>query len=362
MVVAPFILNASPSQLLQVGGRELDPLLSSAARARLVKGASALPLPARTLCLECRLDDDERVDLALCLATHTAGLAAALESLGHGYADDPEWQRCIRLLLSWTRGEDSALLGVPFLYTAFDLGTDAAMMPVPCLSLCADPSFFMRRLGLPLPRAPRGFALQLLEACQSSLEAAWLTAPLRDGVQRCVEAVEDLEVRQLSLMLARRPATLKLDVTLPPGELGRFLAATSWGGSAAELASQLRQLAPWQQRVQLNHVVNAASPQAPLEVELCCTGPGEPSVDERTELLERLVANGLVRSAKAQALGALMRRPIVIDANGQWVARNWYLKLRFEAGRFRFAKAYIGLMQRSASASLETLAEAARGQ
>lgn len=361
MLATPFLLNASPSQLLEAGGRELSPLLGPTARSRLQRGGAALLLPARTLCLECRLDDDERVDLALCLATQTAGLATALESLGQAYIDDPEWQRCIRLLLSWARSEERSLAAVPFLYTAFDLGMDAARMPVPCLSLCVDPGFFMRRLGLPVPRAPRYSALSLFDACRAILEADWLTASLRERVQHCLDAAIELEVRQLSLMLARRPASLKLDVTLSCSELGHFLVATGWRGNAAELEAELHMLAPWQRRVQLNYVVNAASGPAPLEVELCCTGLDEPTADERSSLLARLVARGLVRRAKAHALEELLRQPVVNDASGQWVARNWYLKLRFEGGRFGSAKAYIGLMQRSAGREPATLDQTAYG-
>jgi hypothetical protein len=361
MTTVAFLLNATPSALLKTGGSELAPLLGPAARARLLRSASSIALPARTLCLECRLDDDERVDLALCLASHTIDLAPALESLGRCYADDARWQRCVRLLLSWERAQDSALASVPFLYTAFDLGSEARTMPVPCLSICADPSFFMRRLGLPVPRAPRGFVLRLLDACRVGLEADWLTPSLLAYVQRCLEAEVDLEVRQLSLMLSRQPVAVKLDVTVPLAELERFLLVTGWRGSAAALTSQLREIAPWQERVQLNYVVSGGHEQAPLEVELCCTGSAEPSAVERAQLLEKLVALGLVHPAKARALNELVKRPVVSDSTGRWVARNWYVKLRFEQGAFASAKAYIGLMQRSAGATLETPAQLAHG-
>lgn len=358
MPAVPFRLELSPTDLLELGGSDLAPLLSPAARARILRGISELPLPTRTLCFECRLDDDERVDLALCLATHTAGLEAALTALRGSYAEDLEWQRCLRLLLSWARSENAALAGVPFLYTAFDLGSEAAQLPVPCLSLCADPSFFMRRVGLPIPRAPRESLIGLVDACRNCLDADWITAELCARVRGCLDAVEDLEVRQLSLMLARRPATLKLDITLPAADLPHFLVATGWRGGAAELASQLQKLAPWQRRVQLNYVVGAVPETAPLEIELCCTGSDEPTVEERGRLLEGLMTSGLVSVGKGRALGNLLKNPS-IDHNGQWVGRNWYLKLRFEAGRFRSAKAYIGLMQRSAGVALPTSAQSA---
>ncbi len=351
MSVVPFLLETSPAQLLEGAGDELHALLSASARARLLRGAATLDLPARTVCLECRLDDDERVDLALCLATHTAGLGSALESLGRRYARDPHWQRCIRLLTSWAHGEETALAGVPFLFTAFDLATEVADMPVPCLSMCADPAFFMRRVGLPMPPAPLDSSLRLLDACQASLEADWVTPSLRKRAQHLLESADDIEVRQLSLMLARQPPTLKLDLTLPAGELLRFLGALGGQGDVAAVAEQLRVLAPWQTRVQLNCVVSSSPEQLPIEVELCCTGPDEPSKEQRAALLEELIASGLAKPAKAEALLELLRRPVITDSNGRWVARNWYVKLRFVGARLDSAKAYIGLMQRSSQKS-----------
>jgi hypothetical protein len=360
MPTAAFILNASPGQLLEASVRDLSPLLSIDAGVRLKKAALALRLSARTLCLECRLDDDARVDLALCLATHTVGLADELQALGRDNADDPEWRRCTRLLQTWARGADSTLARVPFLYTAFDLGASGARLPVPCLSLCVDASFFLRRVGLPAACAEPDAALQLLAACGAQLEADWLTASVRERARRCVEAVDELEVRQLSLMLARRPVSVKLDLTLPVARLEPFLTATGWQGDRSQLSRELRLLAPWQERAQLNYVVDG-SPRAPLEVELCCTGSSEPSSAERSSLLQALVSRGLARAPKAAVLAELLTRPVVTDANGLWVARNWYLKLRFEDGRFCAAKVYIGLMQRSRHSGEEHLPAVANG-
>jgi hypothetical protein len=314
-------------------------------------GAATLNLPARTVCLECRLNDDERVDLALCLATHTAGLGSALRSLGRRYESDPHWQRCIRMLASWADGKEETLAGVPFLFTAFDLATEVRDMPVPCLSLCADPAFFMRSLGLPMPRASLDSSLRLLDACRVGLEAAWVTPSLRSRAAQLLESADDIEVRQVSLMLARQPPTLKLDLTLPEGQLMRFLGGLGWRGDAANVVDQIRVLAPWQERVQLNCLVSSSTQQLPIEVELCCTGPDAPNYEQRAALLERLISAGIANVAKTNALLDLLRRPVITDSHGRWVARNWYIKLRFVADRVESAKAYIGLMQRSSQKS-----------
>lgn len=343
-----FSLSTDCANLLMGTGPELDALLAGAARARLEGAAAALALPARTICLECRLDDDERVDLALCLGARTALMVPALEALGLRHASSPGWQRCVQLLLRWAKAEEPILGAVPFLFTAFDLQSAAATLPVPCLSLCADASFFMRRLGLPIPRSSPDGPLRLLDTCLQKLELESALAPLRERARTCLNAVEDTEIRQLSLMLARDPVTLKFDLSVPMDHLETLLSATGRSDDARELTGRLHLLAPWQRRVQLNYLIHAPQDAPPpLEVELCGTGVDEGSVEERADLLRRLTSLGLVSTSKAAALLALLEEPTITDGLGQWVTRNWYLKLRFEAARPIGAKAYIGLAQRS---------------
>jgi hypothetical protein len=142
--------------------------------------------------------------------------------------------------------------------------------------------------------------------------------------------------------------SLKVDLTVPIEQLGTFFSANGRSDSAHEITEQLRFLAPWQRRVQLNYVMHTAAQAPPaLEVELCCTGVDEGTVGQRAELLQRLASLGLASASKAEALLTLLAKPAVTDARGQWVARNWYLKVRFEAARPVSAKAYVGLTQRS---------------
>jgi hypothetical protein len=141
---------------------------------------------------------------------------------------------------------------------------------------------------------------------------------------------------------------LKFDVTVPASELSRFLRVNGRLGDDVELSEQLRVFAPWQQRVQLNYRVDAPSePPSALEVELCCTGSDECGAEQRAALLDRLVSSGLARADKARALLQIVHHPTIVDSDGLWVARNWYLKLRFDGARPSAAKAYIGLTQRS---------------
>jgi hypothetical protein len=351
MSLAPFFLRSSPAQLLDGAGSELEPLLTRRARQRLLDGAAKLELPARTLCLECRLSpNDDRVDLALCLATQTANLEAALRSIGQRYIDNRSWERCAALLADWAGGHDATLAGVPFLYTAFDLAADPSSLPVPCLSLCADPSFFMRSLDLPVPRAALDWPLRLLDHCSANLALDWVSPELRERARACLTSVEDTEVRQLSLMLSRTPSTLKLDVTIPRSDLEQFLRDNDWGGEPRPVSDALHWFSPEEPRVQFNYVVPSGPPSRSLEVELCCTGSASSSSDQRAAVLDRLVSRGLASSEKAQALLELTRRPSIVDDVGTWLARNWYLKVRFDGDTAVDAKAYIGVSQRSTSA------------
>jgi len=346
-----FSLSTSSAQILEGTGSEFDALLTSAARARLQRFAATLALPARTVCLECRLNEDERVDLALFLVARTAQLVPALETLGRSHASSPTWVRCVQMLLRWANSEEPILNGVPFLYTAFDLHSSATQVPVPCLSLCADASFFMRRLGLPVPRSSPDGPIQLLDSCVKNLELEDLLGPLRERARVCLNAVEDTEVRHLSLMLARDPVSLKFDITVPIEALGTFLSTSGRSEDPHELTAALRYLAPWQRRVQLNYVLHSVAEAPPaLEVELCCTGEDEGNAEQRAQLLQRLADLGLASSSKVDALLTLLASPAVTDTRGQRVARNWYLKLRFEAAKVVSAKAYVGLTQRGQGA------------
>jgi len=66
---------------------------------------------------------------------------------------------------------------------------------------------------------------------------------------------------------------------------------------------------------------------------------------ERKRFLETLVAKGLCSRGKADVLWRLLEDPIG-DAEGQAVARGWYVKVRFIDDSPSEAKAYVGLMPR----------------
>jgi hypothetical protein len=347
--------SAEPVRLLQQAVPALGALLQGPTRAHLLRSAQALAIPTQTLCLECRLDADPRVDLALCLFSSPGPeLPRALQELGPAHARAKEWRRARELLVAWAEGRMPALARVPFVCVAFDLESEAPELPVPCLSFCVDPDFLRRRLGFPLPPAEPASIHELAETIHAGLHGEALPEPCRARIRTCL-AAEGVEARHISLMLVRKPATLKLDLALPSGLLARFLRGTGFQGEVEAIQARVERLVPWQRGVQLNYGLYPA-PAAHLEVEFC-TGSEADDLARRRELLDQLGAIGLVDPDKAQALLDLVREPVVGDLGELSVACNWYLKVRFEGGVPTAAKAYLGLMPRRVDANARRAAQ-----
>jgi len=335
-----------PAQTFGAAGPEISHLLGGGAALRVRRALEMLALPAKVLCLEHHLGEHAvgRTDLALCLAHPTPALAKALAALLKQRPSEASWQRCWQLVSQWATASEPTWAAVPFMFVAFDLPEEVDALPVPCLSLCTDPGFFMRAVGLPpLRPAPREWPLQLLQKCCSALGAE----PIWDEAQRRGEdfltSSDALEVRQLSLMVGRRPVAFKFDVTLPRRELPRFLEANGWScDDARDVTGQLSAVGPVRERVQLNYAVQpSAAASKALELELGCTGATDLSAEERGELLERLLRDEVVTALQARALMDLCRDPCRSFDQGA-VFRHWYLKLRLVVGQRATAKAYLG--------------------
>jgi hypothetical protein len=355
------------AQTFQNAGPEVFALLGRGAEVRLSRALERLALPAQLVCLETRLGAEGvgQTDFALCLAHPTPGLAKGLAALAkQPFADSSlqsSWQSCWRLLLNWATASEPTWAAVPFLFVAFDLLEESDGLPVPCLSLCSDPAFFMKAVGLP-PLRPSSWQwpLQLLHECCSALDADALWDEGATPAEVLLTSVEDLEVRQLSLMAGRQPFAFKFDVTLSRRDVPAFLEANGWSAAdARDVINQLSFFSAPHDRIQLNYAVRpSAAASKTLEVELGCTGATDLSAEQRGTLLADLARREVIASSQARALLELARRPLRDDAGACGVSRHWYLKLRLGVGQRPTAKAYIGL---KAARTREVRDAAARG-
>lgn len=335
--------SALPERILELAPvGDLVPLVTTGAGERIAALARLLAVPVQTVCYEVRLGrGDDRADYAVCLLPgFEAHFQRELERLGR--APDPAWGQALDFVRAWTAEGSELLSLVPFLCLAFDLD-GASNAVAPCVSVCVDPDFFLRRHGFaPAARSVEG-QLEVIAECHQRLLATPLAGASRERSMRCLAAPDALPVHA-SFMLSRSPATFKLDVRVPVDRVAAFLTDAGWAQDAPQVEDGIRELVTWPGAVQLNLVVSE-EPGGPLEVELL-TRANEASPLQRSTLLEALVARGLVAEEKAAVLEQVTASPLVASTSGFGVARNWYVKVRFLRARPLDAKVYLAHMPR----------------
>lgn len=342
------LFEAPPAQVLRsVDHARLLSLVPVAPRAAILAVMDELGVPVRTVCYECRLrSGDARVDVAVGLfPLRPAAIDDVLGRLGWRHRSDARWRRCLALLADWSSPGSPLAPRIPFACVAFDDPGEPATAPAPGLSLCVDPEFFARQLGLPTPHRVSATGIAALAgACYRRVHGEELPAASHALVERCLSDRRVI-ARHVSFMPSRTPATFKLDVRLPVDAIAALLERIAWPGDVPRVVGGIRQLMPWHGDVQLNLVLHPAQAES-LEVELL-TGRRQASTIHRRILLEKLVEVGHCDPAKADALRDTWVDPVSRDDAGMIVARSWYLKARFDRDGLAEAKAYVGLMPRA---------------
>ncbi|HEX7841654.1 MAG TPA: hypothetical protein VF469_29495 [Kofleriaceae bacterium] len=342
------LFEALPGRILRsVDPEGLGPLVAAGPRARILAVMDELCVPVQTVCYECRLRaGDPRVDIAVCLfTTRTSSPGDVLGRLGACREADASWSRSLAFLAEWSCPSSPFAHRIPFVCVAFDLPGDPAALPAPGLSLCVDPGFFSRQLGLPSPPPPSAAELaDLSDACHRRLHGAALPAACRGMLERCLSGDDGVLARHVSFMVSRTPSTFKLDLRLPVDGVASLLRRIGWPGDVPQVCTRIRELMPWPGDVQLNLVLHPALGTS-LEVELL-TGRAPCRAGDRLALLQKLVDIGQCDPDKAQVLRDAWARPVRRDDTGLIVARSWYLKVRFDGDRVAETKAYLGFMPR----------------
>jgi hypothetical protein len=316
---------------------------------RMSRICESFPTPVQTVCFECRLGaGEDQTDLAFAILFDPSltRLAERLRRTHHGLAP---WVRFADFVEEWVRPQSGLAPRIPFLCLALDGAQSGVIAKGPCVSLCVDPWFFARQMGLELP-GPDDLP-GLAEECCARLTGNALPAKATERLRSVVEGASSVRVKHLSLMLPRADAPMKLDLSIHSAEVGDFLKRIGWPGSSADLQSAVTEWVPWGGRVQLNLTLHPEL-APPLEVEVFTDTP--PTPEERVGFLDRMVAFGLAAPAKASRLRDLWRHPIIelALADRRSVRCSWYIKLRFAASGAADAKAYLTLMPREVRGSL----------
>lgn len=311
------------------------PLVPEATWPAIRRVAGGLPDVSSTFYLERHLGaGGERVDFLACVAAE----AGAPERLS-AWCSERGWERLHRFAEEWARPGTLLHRQVPFIWLELDAPSEQPLA-APNLLLCTDPTPLERHRGhRPEWDGRPEVHQQVIERAAEVL----LGAPIPlDTLRTCYACLPPGgNILHLSIMSARNPVALKLNVSLPRRELSRYLAEIGWPGDSAALAADLERFAPGQDPVRLDLTAGASiSPRVGLEL----FRAGDRRL--RDALFDQCLTSGLCTPEQREALrlwpgSSRERRP-----DGTWPARvnRWTdAKVVYQGNALAAAKAYLGV-------------------
>lgn len=296
-------------------------LVSPSASARLNRVARRLPAGSEAYCIECRLSDEPRVDL------------------GAGYP----YPACGRFL----RGIKAAGQ-VPFVIMELDRASHRRGSP-PALLLCVD-----RRMGMGAGRrAVPELGEPSLLALAGQASRLWLKTPLstamRETLRNCFRSLpEGGRVLHLSVMPARMPPVLKLNLSLPRPALPPYLRSIGWPGDFASLDRLWEAIGPFVRDAKIDLIV-AEGLHPKLGIELF---PSNATVKGRRSALRWLEARTDVSARKCAEMSAWRGSLWRIAGEGRRLIRidlDFGLKIVLHPQGGLEAKGYLEFFPRGAS-------------
>ena len=262
-------------------------------------------------------------------------------------SNDPVWERIRHF---WTRWADPSCVlwgHIPHAWLAFDNTELVRTTPRPCVLFCLDPDYFTKHED---PQHLNSLPGQTYQDVVGSALDLLLATPLSQA-QRCNLGVcfDSLpsggQIIHVSVMLARTPSVVRLNLTVPKQMLVPYLHRIGWTGSFAELGQLLDTYCVFPERVKIQLTIGETlSPR--LDFEFHCKGAfGD---DSRWQtLLNAVVQNGLCTSGKHEALHAWPGSFRDTFPDTRWPTRfqKWTdLKIIAHPDASLEAKAYLGFM------------------
>ncbi|WP_437314147.1 hypothetical protein [Sorangium sp. So ce385] len=250
-----------------------------------------------------------------------------------------------RLLLAWTTPGTLLSEQVPLLWFEFDQPAARTGPVEPSVLLCLDPRPLT---NLEVPAAERDFSpsgrLQLIDTAVSVLLGVPVPAARRAALRRCFDLLPDGgHVVHLSVMSARRPVALKLNVSLPRDRLVDYLLGVGWPGDPGELEGTLDALRVDDERATIDVTVgDVVAPRLGIELFDLATRKLDPG---RRATLDRFASLGLCTPAQRDALAAWPGSSRERHRAHEWPSRvhRWIdLKITLGPDRALSAKAYLG--------------------
>ncbi|GAA2529193.1 hypothetical protein [Pilimelia columellifera] len=321
-------------------------LVDDPARKRLRLLADPLPdaLSAR-IGLEARLGDDPTVDLLLLVTAERqlAVLAGAdpAVALPPELAGQPSWQGAARL---GRRARSLAAAGSalpPGIWLELDAAGDQPV-GAPAVFTAATPDRARSSDAEPSGSPPVG---GVVNEVLRTLAQAPPDPALVGQVDQIVHS--GLDVRQVGCFTARPGAGIRLFCAAPttdPTELIAALAFTGWRGPVAAVERWLDWCRRHGDATHLNLDVTPAGPLPTIGLELSLADAAQPHQDPRWgTLLDSLVASGLCRPAKRDALLTLGRGyEAMLMGRRRYRQGLHHLKITVRADGGAGVKAYFG--------------------
>ena len=180
--------------------------------------------------LECRLNEDEHVDLGIVVdPTINQGRSLlAANDLPDRLRTEPIWQKIAAFSRQWDDPDQSLREQISTIWLEFDI--DGTPHPLPSFFYGPHPDAWRRSVDQATSNQPFQWLIEALQVLEPTLRDV-------DNLRECLAAVPNsAEVFQLGLMLARGERSVRLCVRgKPDADLLAYLPSLGWKGDDAAL-------------------------------------------------------------------------------------------------------------------------------
>lgn len=320
-----------------VGGYVPAGLIADPAWKRMASIPEILPRAIRIGTFECRLDEDERVDLQACITSSRGGrdlVAAWLSQISPDDRTMPcEWGSAIAFMRQWVDPTSFLHANVPVAWVEFDLDQDGTGAPFPFAFFTLSPPW--ERDG----QAGRELTQRVVETGLGVLTGGALDRGTATMVRHCLR---EMPPSAALLHVAVRPRetgdVVRLIIKLPWAVLPTYLERLGWtkhevAGLAAFLTRFCRHTL--MHSVQLD-VSSTLGPQVGIEFYY----PSSPATDPRWHsLFDLLLGEGICTPAKRDQVTVWCMTEE--ESRHTPVLRELLVKVVYTIGQPPRAKAYL---------------------
>lgn len=326
-------------------------LISQAAFSPIQAIAAQLPDAMSSYLLECRLGaNPSQVDLLACVSSVAGGpeiLAGrnATTGLSPVLLEQPLWRRVRDFVSEWAEPGSSLYQQMPHIWLEFDIDPLPLPIPLPNLLLCLDAKYrrdpeYLTHDNL----LNRQILQQVAQTMLAGLPDSALTLIMQKHLFTCFDRLpQGGHLVHLSAMLARQPAILKVNLSLPKRQLLAYLNNLGWTGASVELEMILATFYRASERVKFQLTLGTTiAPKVEFEFHFSTV---RQDARRLQVLLGQLLAGGQCTSAQQIALAGWSGVMPALFTGQTWSTRfvRWVdVKLIAQPGLPLSAKGYLG--------------------